>query len=220
MLRGDASYHKGDRDKALSDYAEAIRLAPGPMGAEILIRRAAVFASEEISRRRWRTTMRRSGSIPGTPPCSRAAAPLYARQGNHAKALADLNEAIRLDPKAPHAYLQRAGCYYNRRDFDRALADANEAIRLDPKDADAFVCRAACFQARQEPTKAIADLDEAIRLNPRHVTALARRAELRAGTPDAEKGLADLTRAIQLDPKNPVTLLTRAKLHSAKAALQ
>ncbi len=55
--------------------------------------------------------------------------------------MADLNEAIRLNPKNALTYRNRGDAYMNKGDYDRALADYNEAIRLDPANAFAFCNR-------------------------------------------------------------------------------
>ena len=57
----------------------------------------------------------------------------YQEQGNLDRAIADYNEAIRLNPKNVQAYINRGSAYSGRRDFKRALADLNQAIKLDPK---------------------------------------------------------------------------------------
>ena len=58
------------------------------------------------------------------------------------KAIADYNEAIRLDPKDAAAYDNRGNAWQAKGEYDKAIADYNEAIRLDPKDADAYNGRA------------------------------------------------------------------------------
>ena len=45
-------------------------------------------------------------------------------------ALADINEAIRLDPALPQPLINRAVIWRARGDLDRAIADTSEAIRL------------------------------------------------------------------------------------------
>ena len=47
-------------------------------------------------------------------------------------ALADLTEAIRLNPNDANAYNLRGVVYLEKRDTERAIADYTEAIRLDP----------------------------------------------------------------------------------------
>src|SRR5260370_18349120 len=53
-------------------------------------------------------------------------------------ALADLNEAIRIDPAYPCAYTNRGRVYAFKRDFDHAMADYDEPIRIDPTFAPAY----------------------------------------------------------------------------------
>ena len=62
----------------------------------------------------------------------------YGDKGENDRAIADYNEAIRLDPKYAAAYNNRGNAYRDKGDTDRAIADFNEAIRLDPKLAHAY----------------------------------------------------------------------------------
>ena len=58
-------------------------------------------------------------------------------KGNPDRALAELTEAIRLDPTLAKAYANRGWVYVEKGDQEKAIADCTEAIRLDPKDARA-----------------------------------------------------------------------------------
>ena len=55
------------------------------------------------------------------------------RKGEYEKALADFNEAIRLDPKYVLGYKNRAVLYERMGDKDRAAADRDKVKELDPK---------------------------------------------------------------------------------------
>ena len=59
-------------------------------------------------------------------------------KGEYDKAIADYNEAIRLDPLDAHAYYRRGVAWTLKDEYDKAIADYTEAIRLDPKDADNY----------------------------------------------------------------------------------
>ena len=52
--------------------------------------------------------------------------------GEHAKALADLDEAIRLKPDNWCAYADRARIYGKLGDYAKQIADLKEEIRLKP----------------------------------------------------------------------------------------
>src|ERR1700738_636490 len=67
----------------------------------------------------------------------------YLEKREHAQAIAQFNEAIRLDPKFANAYVMRGNCYSESGEQQKALADFSEAIRLDPKPAHAYISRGA-----------------------------------------------------------------------------
>jgi tetratricopeptide (TPR) repeat protein len=101
-------------------------------------------------------------------------------KGDYRRAIVDYSEAIRLDPRYPHAYNYRGLAYFQERDYDRALADYDEAIRLDPKYAHAYENRFALWSQRRDFGRAIADFDAASRLEP----------ESRACAPEAGRVIA------------------------------
>src|SRR5262245_14517341 len=81
------------------------------------------------------------------------------------RAIADFDQAIRLDPPLAAPYNNRGGVWYAQRDFDRAIPDFDQAIRLDPTFAKAYFNRGLARYAKRDLDRAIADFDQAIRLN-------------------------------------------------------
>jgi lipoprotein NlpI len=126
----------------------------------------------------------------------------YRGRGELDRAIADFNEAIRLDPKFALAYNNRGLAYRDKGELDRAIADFTEAIRLDPKFAVPFNSRGFTYDRNGERDRAIADYTEAIRLDPKFAVAFRNRgrAYLYAGA--LPKALADLSQSSELDPKN------------------
>jgi lipoprotein NlpI len=86
-------------------------------------------------------------------------------QGDPDSAIADYNEAIRLDPRFPQAYLNRGGAERGKGEYDRAIADYNEAIRLDPQYALAIISRGAAEYLAGRLDAAAADLAAAGRMS-------------------------------------------------------
>ena len=84
------------------------------------------------------TTTRPSGSIPRTPRRTRNRGVAWCRAKEYDKAIADFNEAIRLDPKDAPALQLPGRSLESKEEYDKAIADYNEAIRLDPKHAEAY----------------------------------------------------------------------------------
>jgi tetratricopeptide (TPR) repeat protein len=81
-------------------------------------------------------------------------------------AIADYDEAIRLDPKYARAFTNRGNVYDAKSEYDRAIADHSEAIRLDPKYAVAINNRGIVYIHKKDYERAAADFAEVIRLVP------------------------------------------------------
>ena len=99
-------------------------------------------------------------------------------RGDTQAALADFNEAIRINPRDPRGFDNRATYYFNRRDFDHALPDYDRAIALDPEDAVGYSNRGGLLASTGRYDRALADFDRALRLRPDFLDAIRGRALL------------------------------------------
>ena len=230
---GDAYIDKGEYDRAIADYDEAIRLDPKlakayfNRGVPTKPRANTTGRSPTTMRRsssirntsppttaggtptkpranttgRSPTTVRRSGSIRNSPSLHRPSDASTDNKGEHDRAIADYNEAIRLDPKYVFAYNGRGNAYQAKGEHDRAIADYSEAIRLDPKFVKAYYSRGNAYQAKGEHDRAIADYNEAIRLDPKYVLAYNGRGNAYEAKGEHDRAIADYSEAIRLDPK-------------------
>ena len=110
-----------------------------PENASAYSRRGDAWSAKaELRQGDRRFPPRRSGSTPGTPRRTATGATPGRAKGEYDKAIADFDEAIRLDPKDAVAYRNRGDAWQLARGVDKAIADYTEAIRLDPKDAVAY----------------------------------------------------------------------------------
>jgi tetratricopeptide (TPR) repeat protein len=139
----------------------------------------------------------------------------YNEKGENDRALADCNQAIRLDPKDAFAYNNRGNAYNAEGDYDRAIADFTEAIRLDPKLAFAYNGRGVAYRHKGDLDRAIADYTEAIQLNPNYANAYYNRGLAWEIKNDLQKALADYKRFVELNPSDPdgstaITRVTKA----------
>jgi tetratricopeptide (TPR) repeat protein len=125
----------------------------------------------------------------------------YRLKGDHDRAIADLNEAIRLDPKYTAAYSNRGNAYYSKADYDHAIADYTEAIRLDPKYATAYSSRGNAYYSKADYDHATADYTEVIRLNPKSTVTYNSRGNAYLSKGNYDRAMADYSEAIRLDPK-------------------
>jgi tetratricopeptide (TPR) repeat protein len=134
----------------------------------------------------------------------------YLEQGNSDRALADYNEAIRLDPKLPNPHIGRGAIYRNRGNYDDAVAELTEAIRLRPQESVAYNHRGLAFRGKGDLDRANADYSEAIRLNASSPHAYLNRGDVRRQKGDYEGAIADYTAAIRINPTNGSAYVGRA----------
>ena len=76
-----------------------------------------------------------------------AASTHYERE-DYDRAIADFDQAIRLDAKNANAFYNRGIAYHEKHDYDRAIADFDQAIKLD-RQAGAGLQRARQCPGRQ-----------------------------------------------------------------------
>jgi tetratricopeptide (TPR) repeat protein len=138
----------------------------------------------------------------------------YGVKGDSARAIAELTEAIRLDPGNPRPYAYRAGNYEDS-EPERALADYSEAIRLRP-DAQAFTERAEFYLYRPDLARALADIGAALAADPGYTRALEVRALVHEEQGHLDLAIADMTEAFRIEPDRWEHLRRRGNLHMAK----
>ena len=149
------------------------------------------------------TTIIKSGRA---KPAARAQALMargfgYVFQKDFDRALADLDAAIRDNPKLATAYYYR-GSILTERDPKRALADLSKAIALNPKDADYFRQRSSLYVKRKDYPRAIADLTTAIGLARKPTSEYFLRGATYEDIGQRDKAIADFQASLVLDPDN------------------
>jgi tetratricopeptide (TPR) repeat protein len=198
MNRGNAFKAKGELDRALRDYNQAIGLDSQNAGA--YVNRAGILAQQ---RKREAALADYAEAIRLNPKQWEAyfdRAATLAEAGELDRAIADLTEAINLNPKFVGTYVNRADVFMRRREFDKAIEDCNTAIQLEPNASGAFWVRANAYKFKGDRTKALGDLETAVRLKPRKLEiALNSVAWLRATAPEAS--IRDGKKAVELATK-------------------
>jgi tetratricopeptide (TPR) repeat protein len=90
---------------------------------------------------------------------------LFSRNNAYDRAIADFNEAIRLQPKADY-FISRGNAYSLKGDPVRAIADYDEALKLEPERAMAFNNRGVAWRDKGDKKKALADFKAEVALDP------------------------------------------------------
>ncbi|HKA47175.1 MAG TPA: tetratricopeptide repeat protein [Methyloceanibacter sp.] len=100
---------------------------------------------------------KRSGSIPHPPAPYNNRGNVWYAQRDFDRAIADFDQAIRLNSELADAYNGRGRAWLAKRDLDRAIADSDRAI-------DAYYSRAAIWGKKGYFNHAIAEFDAALKI--------------------------------------------------------
>lgn len=125
------------------------------------------------------------------------------------RAIADLSEAIRVDPDYARPYVSRGLAWKHKGDVERAIGDFDTAIRLDPQFASGYIDRGNLQNDKGQHDRAIADFNEAIRCDPKSVNAYNGRGIAWYGKGEFDRAIADFNEAIRLDPQEANTFNSR-----------
>jgi tetratricopeptide (TPR) repeat protein len=143
--RGLAFRRRGDPDRSIADFGEAMRLRPKD-ATHFYNRGLAYGDKKELDR----AIADHTEAI---------------RLGPDRNAI-DAKSGITLSDDRAYAdyFYGRGSAYQGKGDLERAIADFTEAIRLQPRHAIAYASRATAYEARGERDRAAADYSEAVRL--------------------------------------------------------
>lgn len=122
--------------------------------------------------------------------------------GDFQGAIADLNQAIALDPQDGEAYGDRGYIKAESGNFQGAIADYNQAILLDPQNAQAYNDRGVVKLDLGDMQGAIADYNRAIAINPSLHQAYTNRGDAKSKSGDKRGAIADYGQAIAVNPQS------------------
>jgi tetratricopeptide (TPR) repeat protein/predicted aspartyl protease len=131
----------------------------------------------------------------------RAAA--YVAQKQYQSALADLNQAILLDPHSARAYMDRATLRLALRQALLALADLDEAIKAKPDFGEALMLRGIVLIGSGDADRGLQDVEAAIKAGVPDVNAPLTLAVLYEQTGHYQKALDTFDRWASANPNSP-----------------
>jgi len=136
------------------------------------------------------------------------------RHGDARTAMADFDQAIRLNPNQASIYRDRGLARQQNGELDAAIADYDQAIALDPKSAAPYSNRGKALAAKGDLDRAILSYNTAIRLAPNDPDARVNRglALLASGRTDDARADFEAVLALPERPDGAAHQLARAKL--------
>lgn len=125
---------------------------------------------------------------------------LWCHHGDFERALADADQAIRLDAQCAAAWCNRGRGQAGLGRIDEAISSFSRAIEFDHALATAYTHRGRAWTEKGEFEKAHADCRQAVKLDPKSNVAYYYRGRALARERRSNEALADFTHAIQLHP--------------------
>ncbi|HWZ64231.1 MAG TPA: tetratricopeptide repeat protein [Steroidobacteraceae bacterium] len=164
--RAAGYFAAGDKQHALEDYNEAVKLAP--RNAYVYYNRGVFYSAQSDNDAALRDFDAAIGLNSNLVIALRQRARIYQARGNFIDAREDYSKAIGVEPKTAALWSERGYVSLRQKDYDSAVKDEAEAIRLDPKLARAYYLRgaAAAFGGLGDSHQAIDDIKTAVGLDP------------------------------------------------------
>ncbi len=127
-------------------------------------------------------------------------------------ALADANDAARLNPGSAFAFARRSAIYTRKMLYEKASADCRKALSIDPENADALSDCASAAWRLDELERALADYDVLLKRFPDDAALIGERAELLFAMERKAEAFAEAERAVRKNPASPDALLHRGAI--------
>ena len=126
-------------DKSMAEANEAIRLLPKQQASAPVVARVYVTLPAPSG------TARKSPIKPSPTATRPSGSNAYSNKQEYPKALSDIGQVIRPDPKLPVAHISRGYILLVMKEYDKAIAPLNRGILLDPYDRSGYLYRAIAF---------------------------------------------------------------------------
>lgn len=197
-LRAGAHWARGNGDKAMSDFDEAIALgydtanAYSSRGLFLMAQGQHEKAIEDF------TKAIEKGDKGESIYVNRAAA--YLQMNKVDEAITDYDAALLQNEKNAGVLQQRATAYKIKGELDRAVADFSKSIELNPSFIPAVMGRGYVYFQRGDHERAIQDFSRVIELNGKAAVAFNNRGYNYQQLGKFKEAIADYRSAIELAP--------------------
>ena len=196
-LRGLAWANKGQYNRAIDDYDQAIRLDPKYPWS--WINRGEAWNRKGEAARAFADLAEAARLDPNNSRVYSIRASTWWLVGELDKAIADYGEAIRLEPAFSISYNNRALVWRDKGDYDKALADYDEAIRRNPGDLRAWGNRGEIWRLKGDLDRALADQEKQVRIGPNVPNSYLTRGDTFRYRGEFERALADYDKTLVLE---------------------
>jgi tetratricopeptide (TPR) repeat protein len=134
---------------------------------------------------------------------------VHTNNGDYEAAIAEFDQAIRLDADDGEAHLLRSVVHFRLGQYAKACADGNEAVRLDPDDTESHRVRGAAALAAADPDLALEDFEFILATGAMDADAYFHMGLALAAKAEFERAVAAYSKAIRYEPTRGEVYLWR-----------
>ena len=124
----------------------------------------------------------------------------YSRHDKYDEAIAEFNNAIKINPGSANAYYGLGFIYDKKGDLDKAVANFSKAIEIDPALTDAYYNRGFAYYKKGSFDQSISDYGKVIELSPNSADAFYGRGLVYSKKGNIGQAIADFNKAIEVRP--------------------
>lgn len=217
VLEAKALSQAGDAKAAMAAYDRAIRV--DRQSTDALTGRAALFEANGDTAKAVADYGRAIAAAP-KDATFRVQRALALRSDQPAAALADIDAALKLDPKSTYA-LNTLGLIHNdAEEYDEAIAAFDKALAIDPEYEAVYYNRGNAYASQGRQDRAIRDYNASLRLSPRDPDTLSAKGEAYRQIDDYPRAIEEFDAAISGNPELALAYWRRAEAHEALGDLQ
>lgn len=214
--RGVAYLIKGDFAQAHRDFDKSIELDPKNYSSYFNKAFAYAGANDHDNAIRFHD---KSLAIKKTAQGLNGRGVSWRSKGDSVRALADFDEAIRVDATFPNSYINLSGLYADRGEFERSLVYCDQAIRLLPNSAESYHNRALILYHKGDYDSALIDLEKAVALDPNGAVVFLLRGQIFSAKGDYDRAIADFDRGLKFGSESFVAYVNRGSAWQRKGDL-
>ena len=204
---------KGDFQKAIDTYTQAIELIPWIAGAHV--NRGTAYESMGA----LDLALRDLNHALTLEPLSQAynnRAGIFFKKRDYDHAIQDYDESIKLNPENINAYIYRGHCNEHKLNHEQAIRDYKRALAINPENAEPYVHIGVLHASLGNHEKAIQYFDKALSLDSGSPYTYLNRGYSYSKIGATDSALSDFQESLRLDPAYTYAYSARALILNQK----